>query len=177
MYPPAVHEEQVYAGHSACRLRAAGEKPLWRGVTDPTHRQQARFTFTDGHSRYTRVINLVELHDGQGWIEVKTITPGGRQKPRITEKRRFRVSFEDMTKFNELAEASGTWTFENGTWHGDEDPETIYLHCQTLDMERVNSSGYRFSSVNIGCIRPRKLEPLVEHVTRLARLKANGRVY
>ncbi len=46
------------------------------------------------------------------------------------------------------------------------------MHCQTLDMERVNAAGYRVSVVNIGCNQPKKLTPFVDEVVRLAKMKA-----
>jgi hypothetical protein len=171
IYPQAVYE-QTYAAYSDCTLRKVGEKPLWHGLKNAKYRQQIRFTFTDGHGRYTRVINFVELANGKGRIELKTIIPESGDVI-VSDARRFSVSAEDVARINELAEASGTWAFESGTW----DDEEIFLHCQTLDMERVSQAGYRFSSVNISCNQPQILMPLVEHLSKLVRLKQKDGMY
>ncbi len=175
MFPADVHE-LTYAGWSDCFLRGVGEKPLWKGMTEPRFRQQVRFTFTDGHFRYVRVINFVELADGTGRIERKTIIPAGGRSYEVEDRRRRKVSIADVRRLNDLAAASDAWKFQTGTWDSS-DGEEIYLHCQTLDMERVDPTGYRFSSVSISCNRPRKLEQLVEFVTSLAGLKLNGAAY
>jgi hypothetical protein len=53
----------------------------------------------------------------------------------------------------------------------------MYLHCEILEMERADTSGYRYSSVNISCNRPRKLEPLLDFVTGLVGLKMDRAAY
>ena len=73
------------------------------------------------------------------------------------------MSAQDWDEIDRLAGASGTFDFDVGSW----DDEEIYLHCQSLAMERANHAGYRFSSVNIGCNRPEKLAPLVAKVIDL----------
>ncbi|MFN3864077.1 MAG: hypothetical protein ACK4RT_07330 [Erythrobacter sp.] len=74
-----------------------------------------------------------------------------------------------MARLSALAQQSGTFDHAVGTWdRSAEGEEGIYLHCQTLDMERVDAGGYRLSSANIGCNRPARLMPLVDEVIRLA---------
>jgi hypothetical protein len=171
MYPADVYE-LTYSAWADCRLRDVGEKPLWSGVTSPRYRQQARFTFNDGHMRYTKVINFVELANGTGLIELKTIVPYGGQLD-VRDRRRLKVSAQNVLRFNELARASDAWKFETGSWDGAE----MYLHCEILEMERADTSGYRYSSVNISCNRPRKLEPLLDFVTGLVGLKMDRAAY
>lgn len=171
MYPASVYE-LTYSAWADCRLREVGEKPLWGGLTNPRYRQQVRFTFNDGHMRYTKVINFVELSDGTGVIELKTVVPHDGELD-VRNRRRVKVSLQDVLRFNELGRASDAWKFETGSWDGAE----MYLHCETLEMERVNPSGYRYSSVNISCNRPRKLEPLLDFVTGLVGLKMDRASY
>ncbi|QAY75613.1 hypothetical protein [Sphingosinicella sp. BN140058] len=170
---PAEVQDLPYAGWSDCFLRGAGEKPLWKGMIGNRARQQVRFTFTDGHLRYVRVIDFIELADGTGRIERKTILPAGDRTYKVEKKRARTVSLADVRRLNDLAATSDVWKFETGTWDGEE----IFLHCQTLDMERTEPAGYRFSSVSISCNRPRKLEPLIEFVTSLAGLKPDRAGY
>lgn len=181
MYPPAVGK-QDYMGWSDCVLRKYGEKPLWHGLTDKKLRQQIRFTFTEGHGDYTRVINFAERADGTGTISLRTIYPRTTMGPIISRRARYRVSAEDVAAINRLGVESGNWDMDLGTWDasGEEDGEPVmYIHCQTLDMERIDATGYRFSSVNIGCNQPKKLMPLVRLLTGLVKLKpsANGRLF
>jgi len=171
MYPAAVYE-LTYSAWADCRLRGVGEKPLWGGVTNPRYHQQARFTFNDGHMRYTKVINFVELSNGTGLIELKTVVPDDGQLD-VRDRRRVKLSAQDVLRFNELARASDAWKFETGSWDGAE----MYLHCEVLEMERADTSGYRYSSVNISCNRPRKLEPLLDFVTGLVGLKMDRAAY
>ncbi|HMT44283.1 MAG TPA: hypothetical protein PKA59_06990, partial [Chakrabartia sp.] len=69
---------------------------------------------------------------------------------------------------NRLAVESGTFDFAAGSW---DDMQEVYVHCQLLEMERADASGYRYSSINIGCNQPKKLMPFVEHVMALAKIK------
>jgi hypothetical protein len=162
MLPPSV-EGSNYAGYGACWLHKAGRKPMWRGLARPDYRQQIRFTFTQGHQRYVRVIDFVEFADGTGRIETLTLTPAGGGLDK-SGRRRAMVSKEDVQRLNQLAEASGTFEFEIGGWDEDE----LFMHCQTLDMERIDKTGYRSSSINISCHHPERLMPFVEHLTGLA---------
>jgi hypothetical protein len=165
MYPSEV-QDSLYSAYSGCLLHKLGEKPLWHGVANKHHRQEIRFTFTEGHATYTRVIDFVEYLDGTGSIAVTSVFR--RPDPwKVIRQRRIDLSATEVARLNELGDQSGTWGFPNGSWDGD----GWYLHCETLDMERVNASGYRYSSVNISCNQPTKLMPLVEYLTGLAKVK------
>jgi hypothetical protein len=165
----------TYAGYSDCRLHDAGEKPLWRGLTKPRLKQQVRLVFTNGHFAYTRVINIEQRADGSGVIRLRTLRHDADVGVVVASRRTRRVTAEDFATLNQLADASGVWAHAVGSWDGDE----IFMHCQTLDMERVTAEGYRFSSVNIGCNKPEKLMPLIQFVTGLIGLEpsADGRLY
>lgn len=172
MFPAEVFE-LTYAGWSDCWLRSVGEKPLWKSLPDRRFRQQIRFTFMDGHFRYARVINFKELSDGTGRIELKTLIPSAVKRAEIENRSSRKVSANDVRRLNALAASADVWKFETGTWDGNE----MYLHCETLDMERMDPTGYRFSSISISCNRPRMIEPLLEFVTSLAGLKGDGAAY
>lgn len=163
MYPDQVYTG-LYAAYSDCVLREIGEKPLWRGVTKKRYRQQIRFTFTKGNAGFTRIIDFTEFADGTGRVVSRAVSHRGRDDFSMTEPHSARVAAEAVAKLNRFGEQSGAWGLENGSWDGDE----IYMDCETLDMERINAQGYRFSSVNISCNHPAKLMPLVDYLTGLA---------
>jgi len=114
---------------------------------------------------------ITALPDGSGRLEVV----GGGFKRRDVRSLwvdlrpvRRRLSPEALAGLTALAEQSGTFDHAVGTWdQGPDGEEELFLHCQTLEMERVDAAGYRFSSVNIGCNQPQKLMPLVDEVIRL----------
>ena len=56
------------------------------------------------------------------------------------------LTSDDLARLDKLAEEAGAFEFERSSWDG----EGLYLHCQTLDIERANPAGYRVSVVNIG---------------------------
>jgi hypothetical protein len=170
--PPDVQGAAVYSGHSASRMCEAGLKPLWQGVPEGAA-QVMRFTFSSGHALFWRSVTIIQLPDGSGRMEV---VGGGFERRDVRSPWvdlrpvRRRLSPEALATLAVLAEQSGTFDHEVGTWdrlreaNGD---AILYLHCQTLELERANAGGYRFSSVNIGCNRPDKLMPLVDEVIRL----------
>ena len=171
MLPPAVREAEAYAGYSASRMCEAGLKPLWKGVPEGAA-QVMRFTFSSGHAMFWRSVTITTLPDGSGRLEV---VGGGFERrdvrsPWIDLKPvRRRLKADDIAALTALAGQSGTFDHEVGTWDRRPDgEEEIFLHCQTLELERADAAGYRFSSVNIGCNRPDKLMPLVDAVIRLA---------
>jgi len=174
MYPDVIYES-AYAAYSDCRLKKVGEQPLWHGITSTGFRQKIRFAFTEGHFAYTRVINFTELANQTGIIKVYTIIATKEHKSKVIGRQRHEVSRRDIALLNTLGDQSGVWHFANGSW----DDEEIYQHCQSLDMERINGEGYRFSSVQIGCNHPSKLMPFVDHLTKLAEIapKYGGRLY
>ncbi|WP_086607355.1 hypothetical protein [Erythrobacter donghaensis] len=167
--PPQVRERAVYAGFSAKRMCEAGLKPLWQGLPDGAG-QVMRFTFTSGHDLFWRSVTITARPDGSGYLEV---VGGGFVRRDIRspwvdlKPKRRRLSRKSMAALNTLAEQSGTFDYEVGTWHAGDPPDTLYVHCQTLELERADAAGYRFSAVNIGCKRPEKLMPLVDEVIRL----------
>jgi len=172
MRPPSA-ERALYAGYGACWLRKIGKKPLWRGLARPDYRQQIRFTFAEGHMRYVRVIDFVELSTGEGRVDTVTITSPDGRAMKTSGRARRAVSRDAVQKLNRLAEASGAWEFAVGSWDGEE----MFHHCQILDMERIDRAGYRSSTVNISCNRPSRLMPFVEHLAGLAGVKEERGLY
>lgn len=164
IYPKAAY------GWSDCGLMNGGELPLWNEIPDGRTRI-TRFVFTEGHISFFRFITITEKANGTGELKVG----GGGRKERTRVFRRASLSHTQISELNDLAEQSGTWKFEFGSWDGDE----IYMHCQLLEMERADAQGYRYSSVNIGCNHPNRLMPFVNEVVRLSGLKAleGGRLY
>lgn len=176
MLPKSVVESGAYSGWSACRLRDMGEKPLWQGLPKKTN-QVIRFTFTQGHGMFMRVVTITQAEDGTALLRVSGTQKRSdyREPEEPMRARRVRLSIEDMARIERLATESGVWDFEVGTWdHTVEGDTSIYLHCQLLEMERISANGYRFSSVNIGCNQPKKLMPLVNEVIRLGGMKNTG---
>ncbi len=177
-YPLVVH--QTAGGWSDCDLKRGGEQPLWRGLSGKGFVRQIRFAFHSGRSftdqtkNYFTVIRLNERPDGTGVAEhSKYVYIDGMKGYWRSNKLRRDVSREDVAKLNKIGKESGNWDFATGSWDGDE----IYIHCNFLEMERVDAQGYRYASVNYGCNRPAKLVPLVEHLTSLAKVRPdkNGR--
>jgi hypothetical protein len=168
--PPNVRESAVYAGFSENRMCKAGLKPLWQGVPDGAA-QVMRFTFSSGHALFWRSVTITALPDGTGRLEV---VGGGFERRDVRSPWvdlrpvRRRLSAEALSNLAALAEQTGTFDHAVGSWHAGDPADVIYLHCQTLEMERADAAGYRFSSINIGCRRPAKLMPLVDEVIRLA---------
>lgn len=168
--PPAVGESAAYSGYSGSRMCEAGLKPLWQGVPEGAV-QVMRFTFSSGHALFWRSVTITQAPDGSGRLEVV----GGGFKRRDVRSRwvdlrpvRRRLSPDTLAALTALAEQSGTFDHAVGTWDRSADgEEELFLHCQTLEMERADAAGYRFSSVNLGCNRPAKLMPLVDEVIRL----------
>ncbi len=170
MSPPAVGGTAAYAGYSEGRMCEAGLKPLWQGLPEGAA-QVMRFTFSSGHALFWRSVTITALPDGTGRIEVVGGGYGRRgvRSPWLDLKPvRRRLKADEMAALITLAEQSGTFDHEVGTWDRRADGEVeIFLHCQTLELERADAAGYRFSSVNIGCNRPDRLMPLVDAVIRL----------
>ncbi len=160
-----------YGGWSDCALKEFGEKPIWKGLAKGTA-QVMRFTFTEGHGSFFRVVTITQSKDGVATLKVDGDSRSGiRRRPwqRMTVLRKT-LSPADMAKLDELGLQTGVWEFDLGSWDGDE----LYMHCQTLDIERANAAGYRYSSVNIGCNQPTKLMPLITEIAGLAGLKTGG---
>lgn len=176
MYPEAVYSHVGGGGWSGCGVKAAGEKPIWKGLP-PDTKQIMRFVFTEGHSSFFRVITVTEKFDGTSTIAVRGNE--GRYNREVGDiparSWRKKLSAEEMKTIDQLGEKSGAWDFEIGSWDGDD----MYVHCQFLEIERINAAGYRYSSVNIGCNQPKKLMPLINKIARLAKLKTayNGGLY
>lgn len=115
----------------------------------------------------TRILHFRERGDGSGTLHVFSIDHRWRKPIRIERDSTIKLDAAQLAVINRLAEQSTAFDFEAGSWDG----ESIYMHCQLLEMERADVSGYRYSSVNIGCNQPAKLMPLVEHVMALAKIK------
>jgi hypothetical protein len=167
--PPEVREGAVYAGFSERRMCQAGLEPLWQGVPEGTA-QVLRFTFSSGHALFFRSVTITALPDGSGRIEVVGGGHGRRgvRSPWVDLRPvRRRLAADEVGAIIALANQSGTFEHAVGTWDRREEG-AIFLHCQTLELERADAQGYRFSSVNVGCNRPAKLMPLVDAVIRLA---------
>lgn len=172
VYPSEVINQ--LGGLSGCNMKKAGERPLWRGFP-PSITQITRFVFTDGHSRYWIAVTVTENANGTAHMRVSGTKPRMNYRSVSTRRptRRVRLSGDEVARINELGAQAGAWTFETGTWDGDD----LYIHCQFLEMERATADMYRYSSVNISCNRPEKLMPLVNEVARLADLKADGLLF
>lgn len=173
MLPEAVINSTTYSGWSSCSLKRFGEAALHNGLPQGA-KQVIRFTFTEGHGMFFRTVTITEHVDGTGELRVR----GARRKRdyRETESfivpRRSRLTVEDVARINRLGEETGVWEYAVGTWDLNADAEVeIYMHCQLLEMERANTAGYRFSSVNIGCNQPQRLMPLVNEIVRLAGMR------
>lgn len=181
-FPLAVRESRSYGGMSDCYLRDIGQEPIWRALPEDTV-ETMRFSFLHGHGLFFRTVRIdrfadgtgLLLYDGEDLSMPRSVSGERRPAGRIAQ-RRVRLTDAQMARIQELAEASGTFEHEIGSW---DDDEQIYLHCQTLDMERINAEGYRFSSINIGCNHPRKLKPLVDEIATLAGMEIinGGRLY
>ena len=171
--PENVEQSSSYSGFAESRMCEAGLPALWKGLPDNTA-SVMRFTFTSGHSMFFRTVTITEFKSGKARIE----TVGGGFKRRdvrtpwndISPIRR-RLSTEKLTQIRALVEEAGVFKFKVGTWDkSDEDEGRIFMHCQLLEMERMDASGYRFSSVNIGCNRPNRLMPLVDEIIARGRI-------
>lgn len=165
MYPSGGADDG-YSGFSACTLRDIGEKPLWTGL-NPKYRQQIRLTYTNGQKPGFRVIDFEERPDGTGSIRMQESWWKPGEEPVVSIDTSYRVSAADVATVNALSAQADAWKFAIGSWDGD----GMYLHCDTLDMERVDATGYRYSSISISCNQPKRLMPFLAHMTRLARLK------
>lgn len=173
MYPAGVE------GWSSCGMEELGEVPIWKGIPPQTS-SVMRFVFTQGHGTFFRVVTISERANGTGVMKVS-----GAENRRhgdddtddaVIPVRRIRLSTAALAHIKQLAETSGTWDFGDGTWDAG---DSLFMHCQMLEMERATETGYRYSSVSIGCNQPRKLMPLVDEIARLARLRVtdNGMLY
>jgi len=160
------YPEEV-TGFSDCVLRDTGEKPLWRGSLPRDVVQVIRFTFTEGHLAYSKIIDITERTDGKSAIRLRTFRRERDGHRSLTEQRSHALSAQDLRTIDQLGSSSGTWDHRIGSWDGDE----IFMHCEMLDMERATRTTYSFASVNISCNQPKKLMPLVEFITGLVDLK------
>ena len=180
---PASVMAAPYNGASDCILHTVGERPLWHGIAEKSVRQKIRFTFTDGHGRYLRTLDLTEHADGSGNLVLKSIARDDDGRWVISSQHSRLLSAEQVLRIDALSQAAGVWDFPVGSWDGDVNSKrgrgSIYLHCEMLEMERATPDDYRFSSINISCNHPAKLMPLVDYITDLARLKPalGGLVY
>lgn len=164
-YPPDAPEQ---VGYSLSDLIRAGEKPLWHGPESGNIVRQTRFVFGDGHPNLTRILHIREHKDGSAMLSIVHVRSGYRKPTRVKRSKPIALDAAQVSAFNSRAEETGTFDFKFGDWDNKDD---LFVHCQMLEMERIDASGYRFSSVNIGCVRPAKLMPLIDHLFALAHLK------
>lgn len=167
IFPP---DMPFYGGWAGCRLKELRQPALWKGL--PKHAAQVtRLTFTDGHEFFWRTVTITLRADGSGVLTVLGTSRATRIRPPMPDvvRRTTKLTPDDLARLDKLAEEAGVFEFERGSWDGEE----MYMHCQVLDMERVNASEYRVSVVNIGCNQPTKLMPFVREVVRLAKM-TNG---
>jgi hypothetical protein len=175
---PEVERSAVDAGYSSSRMCAAGLSPLWRGLRYqlsglPDVFPVTRFTFSDRHGLFWRSVEVTELPNGTGMMEIVgggfTERSIGREWQDMSPTER-PLSHRQMDRINGLIAASGTFDHAIATWDMNDEGVAIFLDCQLLEMEQLAIRGYRFSSVNIGCHRPRRLMPLVDAVVELANI-------
>lgn len=173
-FPASVRRYTIYGGMSDCYLSRIGEKPLWRDLAED-HVQTLRFTFVHGHALFFRSVRIDTLPDGSGRMVVDGTNRRAsiRQESKRIGPHTVQLSGEEMAQIDRLVAQPGTFEHEIGTWDKT-DGDTLYMHCQTLDLERADADGYRTSSVNIGCNHPNKLMPLIEEIVRLAGLGQVG---
>ena len=165
-YPDNVYA-MIYSGWAETNRKRVEEKPLWHGVESGSARQ-IRFALTDGRFNKTRIIHIRERPDGTGTLHVFSLGAAPRKPTRMERRDVIKLDAGAMAAVNRLAVESGTFDFAAGSW---DDMQEVYVHCQLLEMERADASGYRYSSINIGCNQPKKLMPFVEHVMALAKIK------
>lgn len=165
IFPP---DMPFYGGWSGCRLKELNLPALWKGLPKDAA-QITRLTFTDGHAYFFRTVTITRRTDGSGFLTVDGTSRATSIRPAMPAvvRRSFKLTPDDLVRIDRLAEEAGAFKFERGSWDGEE----MYMHCQTLDMERVNAAGYRVSVVNIGCNQPAKLMPFVRAVVQFAKLK------
>lgn len=166
MLPPQVTESLTYSSGPSGYLCDTAQKPLWQGLPDGTSRV-TRFVFTQGHGTFFRYVTITEAADGKARLEAGGADRPFRQPGVVLEPRRMTLSAAELARIERLVDDSGTFDLEVGSWDGGR----LYLHCELLEMERADDTGYRFSSVNIGCNQPKKLMPLVSEIMRLAKLR------
>ena len=157
----------VATGYSDCVLQKVGEKPLWRDGLKRGVLQEVRFTFTEGHLAYTKIIHVIQRASGRASVSLQTIRRERDGEMTISMEMNRHLSRQEIETIDQLGSSSGTWEQRIGSWDGDE----LFVHCETLDLERVTSAGYSFASVNISCNQPKRLMPLVNFVTALVNLK------
>ena len=160
------YPEGVPTGYSDCVLRDAGERPLWHGHLQSGVVQAVRFTFTEGHLAYTKIVDIVQRVDGKASVRL-TVLRRDHDRYVVSLRQRRLLSAHDWTMVDQLGSSSGAWEHRIASWDGNE----IYIHCEMLDMERATAEGYSFASVSISCNQPQRLMPLASFVTGLVGLK------
>jgi hypothetical protein len=158
-FPLAVREASSTGAAADCPLREVGAPPLWSGVPEGAD-AVTRFSFMDGRGRFFRAVTITETPGG---AELVLEGFGADFTPR-----RASLPAEALEDLHRLAAIAKIWSMEISTW---DSPEVVFVHCQTLDIERVDATGYRYSAVMISCNRPGLLMPLVHEVARLAKLR------
>jgi len=168
IFPPDI---SIYSGWSGCALKRLNQPALWQGLPKDAV-QVTRLTFTDGHVYFFRSVTITRHADGKGVLTVLGTSRPGPARPTMPPvvNRKVKLNADDLIRLDQLADQAGVFDFERGSWDGEE----LYMHCQTLDIERVTAQGYRVSVVNIGCNQPAKLMPFVREVVRLAKMKNGG---
>lgn len=168
-----VRASSAYSGYSESRMCKAGLPALWKGLPDNAQ-SVMRFTFSSGHSMFFRTVTITQRTDGSARLDVvgggfarrDVRTPWRDMKPV-----RKKLSADRFASVRTQASDAGAFDHAIGSW--DQRPEgsnEIFMHCQLLEMERIDATGYRFSSVNIGCNRPKRLMPLVDAVIDLGKI-------
>lgn len=170
--PESVSQSSAYSGFAESRMCKAGLPALWKGLPEGVV-STMRFTFTSGHSMFFRTVTITEFTNGKNRLEV---VGGGHVKRDVRtawqdiRPVRRKLSAEDLASIRALTEETGAFEHEIGTWDKRDNNMEIFLHCQLLEMERMDAQGYRFSSVNIGCNRPKRLMPLVDEIISRGRI-------
>lgn len=178
LYPPGVVGQSTTFLPGACILWESGMPVLWQGLPEDAVAVM-RFVFAGGNDGSVSVVTITELPSGTGRLVTRRLRPGrplaDTPPPRRHGLHRT-LSTAELARLGTLAADANVWGFAVGTWDGQagEGETLISVHCQSLDMERIDAGGYRYSGVSISCVRPRALMPLVDEIVRLGGLRDRG---
>jgi hypothetical protein len=173
MFPPdAIELDDNYRDWYGPELEQLAEKPLWPDTGAAQEKEIVRFLFIPGAARvkgrHSSVIRI-EIADGMARLITRAkFNHFGRRSIRtLTTKN---LSIGQIAKLRELANQAEAWKFRVGSWDK-HDPESVYIHCTELIMERQTRSDYAVSRALISCNQPNRLMPFVNYIAELAEQK------